>query len=93
MGADLIDEPRNAAGCGSGGVESDWTAAAERLALVIAPNAQRWLVRAQGEEARVGSRGGTIAGALSRPIRPVVPDELVSSPQSYGPQATAHMVG
>lgn len=93
LGADLVNEPHGQAEWGSGGLERDWAAAAERLASVIARNAPHWLVFVEGVQARVGNWGGVVAGALSRPINHAVPNKVVYSPHVYGPDVTTRTAG
>ena len=92
IGADLRNEPHNAAsggscwGCGSS--TNDWSLAAERggnAVLAVNPN---WLIFVEGTDCYNGDCdwwGGNLEGAQTHPVTLNVANRLVYSAHDYGP--------
>lgn len=85
IGADLFNEPHNAARWGGGG-RNDWRRAAERAGAAILAENPNWLIVVEGVAKAGGSHywdGGNLAGARRLPVRLPRPDKLVYSTHVY----------
>jgi endoglucanase len=89
IGADLHNEPHNAATWGDGNPRTDWRLAAERCGNAVLAANPEWLIIVQGIENYHGDYywwGGNLEGAQQFPVRLSQPDKLVYSVHDYGPE-------
>jgi endoglucanase len=89
IGADLHNEPHNAATWGDDNPRTDWRLAAERCGNAVLAANPDWLIIVQGIENYRGDYywwGGNLEGARQYPVRLTQPDKLVYSVHDYGPE-------
>ncbi len=96
VGVDLRNEPHNANSGGAcwdcGGVR-DWHEAAERGGNAVLRVNPRLIVFVEGVDAYGNDSywwGGNLEGVQRSPVRLEVPNQLVYSPHTYGPNEYAH---
>ncbi|WP_051978235.1 glycoside hydrolase family 5 protein [Edaphobacter aggregans] len=91
IGFDLRNEPHNAAGggaCWDCGGDRDWHLAAQRAGDAVLAINPRLLIFVEGVDAVDGDFywwGGNLEGVSRSPVRLSVPNQLVYSPHTYGP--------
>lgn len=96
VGVDLRNEPHNAnsdGACWDCGGERDWHRAAERGGNAVLRVNPRLIVFVEGVDAYENDFywwGGNLEGVQRSPVRLEVPNQLVYSPHTYGPNEYAH---
>ncbi len=95
VGVDLRNEPHNASNggaCWDCGGERDWHRAAERGGNAVLRVNPRLIVFVEGVDAYNNDSywwGGNLEGVRRSPVRLEVPNQLVYSPHTYGPNEYA----